>query len=548
MGLSKNTWELLSEIILPCIFLHLSVYLGALIDKKYTGDKMYQTDALILGFGIAGASAALELAKAGSNIVIVSSGDPTEEVNSYIDQEGITYVADGDSETQVLKDLTNSAEGMCCSRAVEHLVSNARSCIDDVLINDLHISFERNGDGSFVLSQEQGHSNPRVLHCRDNTGQMILGALHAKLEEFPNVKILASHTAIELVTLAQHSLRTTDRYKKPACLGAYLLNQETDEVETVLAKETILATGGVAGLFLHNTAGSQATGCGIAMAKRSGARVMNLHQLLFNSTAFYTPNEQRFLLADALREQGAQLLSHRGAPFMERYHEKASAAPSTATTQALYKEMIDKQSDHLWLDLTNVDNAWVKTRYPKTHQHCMSKGFNLSKDFLPVVPVASYCNGGVAVDRVGLSSLQRLRAVGEVACTGIYGQKRLPGISLLEALVWGTSCGRDVAKQQKRFAYYLPEVAPWKNPKTSSDSTFAKQDWLTVKHIMWNHVGPLRHQRRLRCATALLRELHQDVEEACVQTQPSPGLGNLRNGIEAALLVAETCETEAEMV
>ncbi|MCB1136092.1 MAG: FAD-binding protein, partial [Chlamydiia bacterium] len=376
-------------------------------------------------------------------------------------------------------------------------------------------------------------------HHRDQTGSVILDAMLQKLQSYPDVQILGDHTAVDLITLSHHSTRLTDIYRKPTCVGAYLLNNETHEVETWLAKETVLATGGLGEVYLHTTNPSGARGDGLAMAYRAGVRIMNMEFVQFHPTSLYVPNERRFLISETLRGEGAELLTFEGESFMHRYDNRGTLAPRDIVARGIYTEMLRTQSDHVWLDISRREPDWIRQRFPKIYQHCLERHIDMTSEPLPVVPAAHYCCGGITVDRAGQTSMQRLRAVGEVACTGVHGANRLASASLLEGLVWGRTCAEDISQQIKRFAYYFPTVNDWVMAKEDVDPALLHQDWMAIKQTMWNYVGLVRNRRRLRRASTMLAELKSEIDTFYEEAKLTPEVLGLRNGVPTAQLVTQ---------
>ncbi len=500
---------------------------------------MTETDVLIIGSGMAGCSTALELVKKGIEVTILSASDEARGSGSFLAGSGIAYQGENDSPELFAEDVLRMGQGLSLPRAVEQLVEMGPECIDEILIKELQINFEHTPEGDLTFAEGDSHSRARTIYFQDHTGKAIMDALLRRLSEFPNVTFLTGHSAVDLITLSHHSKRAIDTYKKPTCVGAYVLNHAEGKVDKIFAKETILATGGAGEVFLHTTNPREARGDGLAMAYRAGVRVMNLEYMQFHPLSLYLPNQRRMLLTDTLRGEGAELLSQSGEPFMENYHEAGSLAPREVVARAIYVEMLKSGADHVWLDITGRDAELVKNRFPNVYDYCLTKGFDMTKEPLPIVPAAHYQCGGVWVDRVGRTTMERLRAVGEVSCTGVHGAARLVSASLLESLVWGVSCGRDIAKQINKFAYYFPAVEEWQMCEDEVDPSLVHQDWLTIKQTMWNYVGLVRDDRRLRRAQRMLRELRWEVESFYGSARLSPELIGLRNGALVAHLVTE---------
>lgn len=514
-----------------CILLHFYT--------KQRLEIVQQTDVLIIGSGIAGCISALLLASKNIEVILVTATEDFKGSNSYFAQGGIIYRGEDDSEDLLAQDITNAGGGLCLKRAVEQLVSVGAQSVKEILVDDLKVDFDLKEDGSFSYTEEAAHSRSRILHHKDHTGKIIMKSLQDRLEEMSNVQILQEHIAVDLITLAHHSTTASDIYKKPTCVGAYVLDKQKGEVNGFFAKETILATGGLGEVFLHTTNPSLARGDGVAMAYRAGARIMNMEYIQFHPTSLYVPNERRFLLSEALRGEGAELLSQGGEPFMHLYHEKKKLAARDVVARGIYMEMLKTSGDHVWLDISFKDSTWVKDRFPSIYEYCLSKGYDMTKEPLPIVPAAHYSCGGIAVDLFGQTSLNRLRAIGEVSCTGVHGANRLASSALLEGLVWGRTCAENIAEHLAKYAYYFPKVNDWVMGQEEVDASLISQDWISIKQTMWNYVGLVRDQRRLRRAMGMLRELQWEVGCFYEKTKLTPGILGLRNGIETALLITQ---------
>jgi L-aspartate oxidase len=346
-------------------------------------------------------------------------------------------------------------------------------------------------------------------------------------------------SAVDLLTLSHHSLDPVDVYEPPTCFGAFVLLRDTGEVVPIFARETVLATGGLGRLFLHTTNPNGARGDGIAIAYRAGARVINLEYIQFHPTALYHPQAERFLISESVRGEGGELIRRDGTRFMKRYHPRGSLAPRDVVARAIHEEMLERGEECVYLDITHRDPEWVRHRFPHIHAKCLEHGIDITRQPIPVVPAAHYSCGGVAVDLEGRTSMRRLRAVGEVSCTGLHGANRLASTSLLEGLVWGTAAGESIAREMKRRreAPRTPRIEPWRHETEPVDPALILQDWLTIKHTMWNYVGLMRTTKRLERALAFLRELQLEIEEFYARARLSDALLGLRNGCQAAVAV-----------
>ena len=494
----------------------------------------HKTDILIIGLGLAGITAAIAAAKSGKKITILTKTTKKRSGSTPWAQGGIVYKGREDSPAQLKEDILKAGAGHCWKEAVEHLCKHGPDLVEDILINTLKIPFSSNGS-ELKRVAEGAHSMPRVLYHADKTGKSIHDIALQYLENIKNVEILTHHIAIDLLTFSHHSIETTDIYKKPACFGAMVLNNETGKVVSMLASKTILATGGVGQLFLHTTNPKEATGDGIAMAWRAGARCFNLHYIQFHPTALYHPSG-RFLISEAMRGEGAKLINNQGQEFMDKYHKDGALAPRDVVSRSIHKEMLKEEADCVFLDITQKDSRWIKERFPTIYNYCLSKGVDITKQSIPVVPAAHYSCGGIGVNLVGKTSLKRLYAIGEIACTGVHGANRLASTSLLECLVWGYYAGKD-AVEEKDDADYFPPMQDWSLGVQEVDKARIAQEWLTIKNTMWNLAGLIRSQDKLRSATNILRTLQLEVEQFYQRSRLDNNILSLRNGAQAALAI-----------
>lgn len=498
-----------------------------------------KSDVLIIGSGIAGCITALELAEQGVQVVLVGAGATGSESNSNAAQGGIIFRGVGDSEDALKTDILTAGCGLCNPGAVDQLVKFGPRFVEQLLIGKYGVPFERHADSSLKITSEGAHSLPRVIYHKDQTGKAIMDVILGAVKKSPNILFKPGHTAVDLITLSHHSKKLTDIYAPSTCVGAYIMDNSQGTIEIIFASETILATGGLGEVFLHSTNPKEARGDGVAMAYRAGARIMNMEYVQFHPTAFYLPFERRFLLSEALRGEGAEILTSDFKPFMHRYHERGALAPRDVTARAIYQEMLSSECQHLWLDITGRDPSYLKERFSTIYRYCHDKGFDMTRQPLPIVPAAHYSCGGIAVDEKSRTTIRRLRAVGEVACTGLHGANRLASTSLLEALVWGKHCADDLIETLQRRNDYFPPVEKWVMSHETADIALIQQDWMTIKQTMWNYVGLVRDNARLSRAFKMLTELKWEVESFYDRCRLTPELLGLRNGVQTALLVTQ---------
>ncbi|MGC9324594.1 MAG: L-aspartate oxidase, partial [Desulfomonilia bacterium] len=387
-----------------------------------------------------------------------------------------------------------------------------------------------------------------ILYSADHTGTEIEQALIEKLKTLENVEIITNATAIDLITLQHHSSDIQARYLlEDRCLGAYVFLDTTKEVMTILAQYTVLATGGLGDIFLHTTNEKGTVGDGIVMAKRANARVINMEFMQFHPTTLYIPGGRRFLISEAIRGEGARLMNLRGEYFMETYNpELKDLAPRDEVAVAIWVEMIENKEDHVLLDAATYVQENIPERFPSIYSTCNEAGIDITKDPIPVVPAAHYFCGGVHVDTKGRSTLNGLYAVGEVSCTGLHGANRLASTSLLEGLTWGYYAARDIASRissgETLRSHMLHSVRDWipTGNVENEDPALIAQDWMSIKHTMWNYVGILRTRPRLKRAIEDMRHMYMRIEEFYRETPVSGDIINLFHGTQSAIMVAES--------
>lgn len=496
-----------------------------------------QTEILVVGCGVAGCAAALAAAREGREVLMITGTREITESNTSRAQGGIILSGEGDSAELLAQDIMTAGAGMSYPPAVEHLTRNGPSLVRKLLVEELDVPFDRTESGELDVTEEGAHSLPRIIHAEDLTGEAIMQGMLAAVEREKNITLTAGLLAVDLLNLPYHSANRLDIYKNACCLGVYALDQETGEMVTITAQETILATGGLGQLFLHTTNPPNARGDGLAMAYRAGARLTNLEYIQFHPTALYRRDANRFLISESLRGEGAVLINHKGETFMTRYHPQGSLAPRDVVARAIHNEIMESGHPCVFLDITQHDSEWLKHRFPHIYKTCLNHGVDLTTQPVPVVPAAHYLCGGIMVDLEGRSNVPRLRAVGEVACTGLHGANRLASTSLLEGLLWGWDSGKAAARLVRESPMTFPEIRPFIAETEATDPALIHQDWHTIKSTMWNYVGLSRTPRRLERAMVLLRELQHEILSFYRKSRPSDAILGLRNGITTALAV-----------
>jgi len=498
---------------------------------------MIKTDILVIGTGLAGSIAAIIAADIGKKVTIITKTDSILSGSTLFAQGGIVYKGIDDSPAKLMEDISIAGAGHCWQPAIEQLATLGPKLVKELLIDRFKVDFDKNGD-ELDLTSEGAHSLRRVIHCKDFTGKYIQEAVIKCLTTHLNITILTNHIAVDLLTLSHHSRNSVDIYKHPACFGAIVFDTINENTFPIFAGKTILATGGLGQIFLNTTNPIEATGDGLALASRAGVRCFNLEYIQFHPTAFYNEHhtQTRFLISEAMRGEGAILKDNNGNEFMNRFHHQGNLAPRDIVARSIQTILFETNAPCVYLDITHKGEDWIKNRFPEIFQYCLTVGINIGKNPIPVVPAAHYCCGGIGVNLSGRTSFQRLYAVGEISCTGVHGANRLASTSLLEALIWGYTAGKD-ASISKENENYFPPIYDWVSEFEESDNMLIVQDWSSIKNTMWNYVGMFRSNIRLQRAIKMLRDLQIETEKFYKRAKLSREIIELRNGIESSIAI-----------
>lgn len=506
-------------------------------------------DVLILGTGIAGLSAAATLAEKGLNIAIVTREKEPSSTNTVWAQGGIIY-AKG-SEESLVDDILKASSGTSSLEAAKVIAYQSSTILEDLLITKAHSNFERDESGELLFTKEAAHSTSRILYRGDYTGKDIqITLLNFLKTNYKNVHFLTSHTAIDLLTPLHHGVKIQQRYEDNKVLGAYVFDQEKQTVKKIMAKFTILATGGVGALYLHHTNSEGARGDGHAMAKRAGAVLTDMEFIQFHPTSFFAgTHSRRFLVSEAVRGEGGKLVNSKGERFMNKYHADLELAPRDVVARAIADEMIQSSSDCVFLDITHKEEGWIKNRFPTIYKHCLDNGIDMAKDLIPVVPAAHYTCGGVKTDLKGRTTLKNLYAAGEVACTGLHGANRLASTSLLEGMTFGHFAGLDILEKINEEEIYSEAlIKDWVDGNQEADTALILQDLMTVKQTMWNYVGLTRSKDRLSRAEAMFNEMKYEINKFYRDAKLLDSLIGLRNAVEISGQVLSASKRNTQSV
>jgi len=492
-------------------------------------------DVLVLGGGVAGLSFALEAPRSAQVALLTKRG--RAESNTLYFQGGIAAVLSPDDSFEAhVRDTITAGAGLNRREAVEQVVREAPAAIKGLIA--LGTDFTRKSNGELDLTLEGGHSKRRVVHAGDISGREVERALLAACDDRPNITFLPETTAIDLI------LDRSQPRGKARALGCYVLHQD-GTIETLLAKVTVLATGGAGKVYLYTTNPDVATGDGVAMAYRAGATIANMEFYQFHPTCLFHPDAKSFLISEALRGEGGRLrLKGTGERFMLRYHPAGELAPRDVVARAMDAEMKRTGDEHVYLDMTHLGRAFLYERFPNISAACKQFGIDMAVAPIPVVPAAHFMCGGVVTDLEGRSSLPGLYAIGEVACTGLHGANRLASNSVLEGLVFGKHAARAVEEDLKRAPPTGPTPAEWDPGAAvpSDEAVVVTHNWEEIRRLMWNYVGIVRTGKRLARARRRLDILREEIREYYWSSKVTRDVIELRNIADVAHLIVE-CAT-----
>ncbi len=495
--------------------------------------QILDTDFLVIGGGLAGLTAALKLS-AGGRVLLAAKKEPTESNTSYA-QGGIACVMDPDDTfASHIQDTLTAGAGLCHRDVVEAIVNAGPASIRE--LEKMGLGFERHEGhwDEYDLGREGGHSQRRVLHSGDFTGQEIIRVLLARCREQPRITMRPHLMAVDLAVVGEGQDRR--------CLGAWFLDGATGELLAVRAGTTVLATGGAGKVYLYTSNPDIATGDGVAMAWRAGLPVLNMEFVQFHPTCLYHPSAKSFLISEAVRGEGAVLKTRDGAPFMERYDPRASLAPRDIVARAIDREMKTRGDDCVLLDITQHSAKFLRKRFPNIFARCLEYGINMARDPIPVVPAAHYFCGGVAADVTGRTGLPGLYACGEVACTGLHGANRLASNSLLEALVTGLNASADILRETPGEPVTPPPFPAWhgSGEAASEEAVVIAHNWESIRKAMWDYVGIVRTTSRLERALTRVQMVRQEIAQYFGSYRATSDLLELRNITDVAALVVRS--------
>ena len=498
-------------------------------------------DVLILGSGAAGLTLALRL-PAHCRIGLVAKG-PLSEGSTLYAQGGISAVLDkADSIESHIEDTLNAGAGLCDPATVRYVVEQGPDCIRWLIQQGVKFTRDEEGHdpGAYHLTREGGHSHRRVVHAADATGREIETTLEQLVRARKNVTLLEHHIAVDLITAAKLGL------PEARCYGAYLMDRRKRTVKTVAASHVVLATGGANKVYLYTSNPDGSTGDGIAMAWRAGCRTGNMEFMQFHPTCLYHPHAKSFLISEAVRGEGGRLLLPDGTPFMKKFDRRGALAPRDIVARAIDHEMKRLGSDHVLLDISHRPAAFIREHFPTIHARCLEYGYDMTKGPIPVVPAAHYTCGGVLTDLAGRTDLPGLYAVGETAFTGLHGANRMASNSLLECVVFGTAAAADIAAQERNVK--IPKLPRWDESRVtdSDEEVVVSHNWSELRHFMWDYVGIVRTNKRLRRALSRTELLQHEIDEYYGNFRINSDLVELRNLTIVAWLIIQSAQQRRE--
>lgn len=504
--------------------------------------KIFDCDYLVVGTGIAGLMSAIHLSEDSTKRVLVITKKEANDANSSRAQGGIACVMEPtDTFESHIADTLDAGAGLCDEKVVRKIVEGGPERIAE--LEKFGVVFDKgDSESGYDLGREGGHTARRILHSGDITGQKVEAVLLDHVHSIPNVTILDHICLIDLITTRKLSIPGKNR-----CVGAYAFQESNSSIFAIRTPWTILATGGCGKVYLYTCNPDIATGDGIAIGWRAGAQIANMEFIQFHPTCLYHPKAKSFLISEAVRGEGAELCSREGIPFMEKYDRRGSLAPRDIVARAIDSELKRTAAAYACLDIRFKGEDFLKKRFPNIYAKCLEFGIDMAKDLIPVVPAAHYCCGGIKATTEGVTSLDGLLAVGEVACTGLHGANRLASNSLLEALVCPFNMAKRIARLKPRDVRKI-QIHAWHegNAVPSDEAVILAHNWAELRTCMWDYVGIVRSAKRLERAYHRIRNIRHELRHYYFDYIVTPEILEVRNLADVAEIIVRSAHKRRE--
>jgi len=505
---------------------------------KWTRTQLLQFDTLIIGSGLAGLTLALKLADR-QKIGLITKRALLDGASGWA-QGGIAAVLSGeDTQEAHTQDTLLAGAGLCDEAATRYVVEHGKRSIEWLIQQGVPFTRDNTSDTGYHLTREGGHDRRRIFHAADATGHAVQKTLIEKVLKHPNITVLEAYMSVDLITGKKLGLSDN------RCYGAYALNTATDEIVTISAQNTILATGGSGKVYLYTTNPDTATGDGIAMAWRAGCRIANMEFIQFHPTCLYHPHAKSFLISEAVRGEGGILKLPDGTRFMPKHDTRAELAPRDIVARAIDYEMKKGGFDCVYLDISHQSVEFLQEHFPNIFARCLKLGINISQEPIPVVPAAHYTCGGIVTDLSARTDVSNLYAIGETAYSGLHGANRLASNSLLECLVFADAAAQDILSRPQQSAPLLPE---WDDSQVrdADEHIVISHNWAELRHFMWDYVGIVRTNKRLQRAQHRVQLLQKEIDEYYANFHISADLLELRNLVTNADLIVQSALSRHE--
>ncbi len=498
------------------------------------------SDYLVIGTGIAGLTFALKASSTGT-VNVITKKEKKEASTNYA-QGGIASVLDPEDSFELhIKDTLESGAGLCKEDVVRNVVTNGPHMINGLLSLGVNFSHDKSRRDKLDLTREGGHSRRRIVHTEDLTGQEVERSLIRNVDNDKNIRVYENHMAVDLITTSKIIKRGISiNQTEETCWGAYVLDIDSGEVNTFLSRIIVLATGGAGKVYLYTSNPDIATGDGVAIGCRAGAKVANMEFVQFHPTCLYQPKAKNFLISEVVRGEGGKLIDKKGNTFMEHYHPKKDLATRDIVARSIDSELKKTGDECVYLDISHRPRDFIINRFPNIYRRCKELNIDITREPIPVVPAAHYMCGGLLTDSRGHTNIANLYAIGETSCTGLHGANRLASNSLLEALVFSKAAFEDSSNIiRKSRPCEFPSVPVWDSGSAtdSDESVVVSHNWDEVRRLMWNYVGIVRTDKRLSRAKRRIDIIQQEIKDYYWDFRITRDLLELRNLSTVAELI-----------